>query len=415
MYTFPCVDTVFHSAIMYTDNNLRGMGWSDTLTRGAGDSNHCLGNWFATNVVSGIKSFGAQFGYYGYRALYPFEEVLRETASVGNPVHLVFGSNKGSLIEHHLEWTLELIDGTPDASLTVVVYSNAEFHPKTVHVKRSDDSQVAVVGSANLTEAGMGLNVEAGLEVDTQSGDDAGVLNDIETAIQRWATVNDSCVFHISSKADITALKAAGLIGVSQPSPPRPGTGGSSGGGTSGIGSRTRLWIPGSRPPSTPGGAPKKKVAKKAAKKAPPPPAPAYPTRWFKELRSSDAQQVRPGTNPTGKLRLAQAGHPIDHRRYFRYQLFGTAAWNTIVRAGNDIDVADIEFDVIVRGRSLGKMTLTVDHAPHREAGQNNVPSVLAWGPLNRILTRTSHVGDWVVIDRDASGEFKLTIQSTRP
>ena len=121
------------------------------------------------------------------------------------------------------------------------------------------------------------------------------------------------------------------------------------------------------------------------------------------------------GTAPTGKLRLSQSRHAIDHRRYFRYQLFGAAHWDTTVRRGKTYDVANIEFDVKILGKHLGAMTLTVDHAPHREANQGNVPTVLAWGQLNRVMLRTSHVGDWVVIDRDSGGQFKLTIQSHQP
>jgi hypothetical protein len=57
-----------------------------------------------------------------------------------------------------------------------------------------------------------------------------------------------------------------------------------------------------------------------------------------------------------------------------------------------------------------------VDHAWHREADQNNVPTVLAWGTeINGILTSTSHIGDWVVIERDANGNYSLKIQQNRP
>jgi hypothetical protein len=138
--------------------------------------------------------------------------------------------------------------------------------------------------------------------------------------------------------------------------------------------------------------------------------------RWFKQMQSSDAQWVSERTNPTGKLRLSQAGFPIDHRKYFRYQLFDNQVWNSVTRSGNTYNIATIPFDVTVRGKHLGSQPLVIDHAPHREAGQNNVPTVLAWGTvLNRLLTSSSHIGDWVVIERDTSGSFSLTIQQTRP
>ena len=133
-------------------------------------------------------------------------------------------------------------------------------------------------------------------------------------------------------------------------------------------------------------------------------------------MKSSDAQWVREGTNPTGKLRLAQAGHPIDHRRFFRYQLFDNQTWSTVSRGQNNYDVANVQMDVTIRGTSHGNQTLTVDHAPHREAEQNNVPTVLAWGTtINKVLTSTSHIDDWVIIERDTAGKFKLTIQQQKP
>jgi hypothetical protein len=133
-------------------------------------------------------------------------------------------------------------------------------------------------------------------------------------------------------------------------------------------------------------------------------------------MKSSDAQWVKQGTNPTGKLRLAQAKYPIDQRRYFRYQLFGNEAWTSEMRDENNYDVAEIEFDVTIRDEQLGKLILTVDHAMHREAEQNNVPTVLAWGSkINLILTSKSHIDDWVLIERGKDGSFKLTIQEEKP
>ena len=62
--------------------------------------------------------------------------------------------------------------------------------------------------------------------------------------------------------------------------------------------------------------APVKKAA--PAKKAAPGEAAVVQKRWFKQLSDSDSQQVRPGSNPTGALRLNRAHHDIDWRTYFR-------------------------------------------------------------------------------------------------
>ena len=46
--------------------------------------------------------------------------------------------------------------------------------------------------------------------------------------------------------------------------------------------------------------------------------------RWWKALSASDAQHPpRPTSAVTGNLRLSKAGHPIDHKTYFRRDFFG--------------------------------------------------------------------------------------------
>lgn len=401
------------------------------LDSGASDSPCALGNWIETNFTTEVVGFRCQFGYYGYRALYPFEELVRGLVEASRPVHLVLGSNKAALIQSHLEWTLELVQGSANSSLTVIAFGNAEFHPKTIHFERQDGSSAAVVGSANLTEAGLGLNVEAGISLDTREGDDPKILKEIAQAIDRWRSLATVGVFPIGELDDIQALKDAEIIDEPQPAAPRPG-GGTARNGDSGprVGKRQRLWTPNKRPPAPgrpaappvmPGGQSQAGATASTSSSSPsnpgPPVTPSVSAmRWCKQMKSSDAQWVSQGTNPTGKLRLAQAGFPIDHRRYFRYQLFGSQMWSSTSRSGKTYDVAPVPFDVTVRGNHLGTINLVIDHAPHREADQNNVPTVLAWGTiLNRTLTGSSHVNDWVIIERDTSGNFKLTIQSGKP
>src|SRR5690606_7047326 len=106
------------------------------------------------------------------------------------------------------------------------------------------------------------------------------------------------------------------------------------------------------------------------------PVAPAGVLSWTKRLSPSDAQQVGSGTNPTGKLRLAKADNPIDHKTWFRETFFEDENWTTQMRNGRPYEVASVDFDISIGGSSIGTRTLIVDHAPHRVASQNNVPTV---------------------------------------
>jgi len=115
-----------------------------------------------------------------------------------------------------------------NAALGVMKYSNAFFHPKTYHLRRADGSQAAYVGSANLTPQGLALHVEAGILLDTRTGDSDTVLNDIAAAVDAWFT-NTPAGFHlVDDRAVIDQLAAEEVLLLTPPPrPPRSSTGGS--------------------------------------------------------------------------------------------------------------------------------------------------------------------------------------------
>jgi hypothetical protein len=135
---------------------------------------------------------------------------------------------------------------------------------------------------------------------------------------------------------------------------------------------------------------------------------------WSKTLSRADAQQPEDPTktNITGVLRLAKAGNPIDWRTFFRQDLFGPASWApSRDRQGNLIETASVPFHVTIGGASRGVIPLRVDHAPHREAGQYNVPTILHWGdalgPFLRSTPMHGHVVTWSSL---SNGDYELTI-----
>jgi len=395
------------------------------LDTGSGGPQHYLGHWLDENVTLTLRGFRCQFGYFRYRAIAPFADTLRARAQAGDPVHLVLGSNGGSLIAEDVQCALRIIDGEA-ARLTIVAFSGAEFHPKVVHITRVDGSVAALVGSSNLTENGLGTNVEASVVLDSREGDAPGTFGEIAGAIDRWHGLSADGVFHVETDADVQGLVDAGIINLPQLLKPPMSRPRAHGRRRTALGRRVRAWTAHGRfaRPALPAviAPPPARIAPVAAPAHVPTvavPAGAgtvIAAQWCKELRSSDAQQVRPGTNPTGKLRLTESRFPIDHRTWFRNGLFGPATWVSEIVHGQGYEVATITFETKVRGRSWGPRVLTVDHAPHRVAGQGNVPTVLSWGrDLGRELQRVNHVGSWVVITRDVNGRFALTIQRSHP
>src|SRR5690606_17123566 len=124
--------------------------------------------------------------------------------------------NGGETGEPDIEALVNLV-GNPrtNAKIGVVSFSAGLFHPKVYHFTRQDGSQAAYVGSANLTTPGIsGMNIEAGLLLDSSAGDPANVLTDVAAAIDAWFNGTRPGLSTVSSLADLAPLVAAGILGV---------------------------------------------------------------------------------------------------------------------------------------------------------------------------------------------------------
>ena len=377
------------------------------LDTGGGDRAHCIGSWMEKAFADGIREFRTQVGYYRFSAIEPFETVLRGKAKAGAAVHFVVGANRGALSSTDLERTLSIVEGTQNGSLVVVSYSNALFHPKCIHIKTDSGTVLAIVGSGNMTEGGMGKNIEASVVLDEKDGE---VIEQIELAIDKWRNIEADGVFLIQSVEDIRQLATDHIIDIPQAEPtiPRPPRN-----TARRLGILPRLWTPRRKMPR------KRPAPMVVASIIIAPIIPSdgvLPVRWCKKMASADAQWTSGRTNQTGKLRLSQAAWPIDRNIYFRDVFFGLAAWTNTAKKGKPYEFAQVPFEVTVRGNWLGTLVLKVDHALHRVADQDNVPTVLSWGPqIGSILRSSSHIDDWDLIERDVAGAFKLTIQQSRP
>jgi len=170
-------------------------------------------HWLDKNLLPDAKSFRVQSGYFSYAAIKPFAQVLKRVAKNGESVRFVLGSNGGSLIAKDAKGVLEIVKVSPNCSFTVVAFKNAEFHPKCYYIKRSDDSETALVGSGNLTQFGISLNVEAAILLDTCTGDNFAVVQEIKDAIDKWASLNENDgAYQIKTTQDIEDLRQSKII-----------------------------------------------------------------------------------------------------------------------------------------------------------------------------------------------------------
>lgn len=369
------------------------------IDTGSRDPAHALGTWLRSAVLTdtSITELRWQSGYFSQEILPYFAPALRRIRSRGGTVRVLVGSNDGTTRQADVA-ALLAASGPPGPGLKVgvVSFTDGYFHPKTVHLVRGDGSAAAYVGSANLTGAGVALNVEAGIVLDTRDGDDRGVLNAVGAAVDWWFAGRRPGLHPVVTVADLAPLASAGVLDV--PQPPRLRSA-AAGGGPGGRGASLRplLAIPRAAPTPPPGPSPAS-------------PSASTPARWTKKLSASDAQRKGAG-NQRGSITLVKARAPIDPKTYFRRTLFGSAAWTrSRTGTGKPLEVARISFDVTFLGRRLGAMDIEVSYAPNREAAQSNYTSLLHLGPLAPHFAARDMTGRQVTIERRGNGTFALSI-----
>lgn len=349
---------------------------------------------------------------------------LREFRERGGRSALVVGIDEGVATRPGLALALSLFD-----NVTLLHDRGGRtFHPKLYLVEGESTSRL-FVGSSNLTAAGLYFNFEASLQVDFALPEDAehAALADARRYID--ALQNDAAALRVDAAAlDSVAANPRWRIAPTERRTKR--TSETDAIDPNEVDGRTDpsdhpLFAVSSEaetlpPPLSQGarelleelesyadGEAEPGVESEAGTSSPPTLA------WSKRLNSTDAQHPpQAGSNPTGNLRLSKAANPIDHLIWFRRELFGDEDWVSGVDSrGNPLETATAAMDVVVAGSSLGIVDIRVDHAPHREEGQNNVPTILHWGSsLGPILRATDFTGESVTIERFESGAFRLTV-----
>lgn len=386
--------------------------------------------------------------------LYRVEPELRGTAA---STRILVGIDEGGATRQGLVLAVELFD----EAYVVHDRSSRTFHPK-LYLGVGDDRALVFVGSNNVTAGGVFFNYEAGLRIELDLGNvaDRSLLQTLEEWIGRL--VQDEAICLPLDEGMIETLLRTPGVRISDedvvrpqssggPSPPGD-DGDAVGGPVSPFGSSPQrrrsdprpyrgtgsgTFTPSAQsqtPPATsasPGGGAAADSPSPTASSASPPhlgattpgsagmSATSPPTvlkRWTKVMALSDAQHPATG-NPTGVIRLNQARHPINWRTWFRNELFGTATWVSDMDVNaNPIEKTDVPFDVVIDGVQHGTHVMTVDHAPHREANQGNVTTILHLGPVvGHLLRQTNYVNRVLTIERLRDGAYRFVINQVSP
>ncbi len=170
--------------------------------------------WLKDSLTEDVIGIRWQSGYFEAGILGLFESTLKRLAQEERDTIILIGSNEGETLAaavHKLVDALEL--PRQNALLGVVSFSGGIYHPKTVHLQYHNDREAAYVGSANMTARGInGLNVEAGIILDTEDGDPVELLGKISRVTYEWFDGQSEGLFRVDSHDDVDQLQQEGIL-----------------------------------------------------------------------------------------------------------------------------------------------------------------------------------------------------------
>ena len=195
------------------------MRYIDTSSRSPEDA---LGTWLARLQPEATEMLRIQTGYFRAEGLAPLGSLLQHLVAQDLQISCVLGANGGATIARDVDVLIDVV-GAPraNARVAVVSYATGLYHPKVYHATRVDGSQAAYVGSGNLTSSGVaGLNIEAGLVLDSSDGDSLETLERIAAAVDTWFDGSAEAARLVRTHEDVAELVSAGILSVSAPRPP---------------------------------------------------------------------------------------------------------------------------------------------------------------------------------------------------
>ena len=196
--------------------------------------------WLREALTPDVVGIRWQSGYFEAGVLGSLASTLGRLAAEDLDAMVLIGSNDCETGVSAIRKLVDLLR-LPRAGgkLGIVSYANGSYHPKTVHICYRDGREVAYVGSANLTSRGInGLNVEAGIVLDTGEGDAAEVLTAIKEAVADWFEWRPEGLYVVDGHEDIDDLEWRGIL--KEASVPGSSVVGSGAAGVSGLARRLR-------------------------------------------------------------------------------------------------------------------------------------------------------------------------------
>ncbi|GGJ79674.1 phospholipase D-like domain-containing protein [Deinococcus aquiradiocola] len=340
------------------------------------------------------------------------ESELKDLKTKKIASRIILGIDEGGATIEGIDMAIQLFE-------ECYIYHNKSrgtFHPKVYRFESNTSS--IMIGSSNLTFGGLSYNYESNVILEAHDVDFAFMSSEIDGYI---ATImsDTSCLFKIDN-GNKSAIYSNPIYKVkSEKRPPIGGVSVGRSGLKPSVFGRSILPL-----------APVQRVRKavksiKKIKKLRPsingkPSLPLSPStvirRWVKKLNTTDSQQVNPGSNPTGNLRLSKAQNNITSQTYFRGIFFSSLVWTSAPVTSlvmTHKEIASLDAYVYFDGIYYGIFQIEISHSTSRIASQANIASVLHWRRLLPILTSSNYKGGYVSIELNASGEYIIRVDKS--
>lgn len=299
------------------------------------------------------------------------------------------------------------------------------FHPKFYLVQGNLEARL-MIGSANLTLGGLNNNIEASvvLDIDLSDGVEKSFVDDLVALMTGLPGEYPSHVTQVRKLKELEDLLASGLIIDENQLPPvTPRT--LAPNANADTIPRMPLKVKPVKPKLTKsllGGLPKAIKAKAA-------PVAAvrtatinlgadYELVWeSKELTRRDLSipDDEKKTHKTGSINLdkGRLSPEIDHRHYFRDEVFNHLEWTQSARTDTVVD-ATARFELVLKGVSVGEYSLEIHHTTSTDTRmyeQRNAMTRLSWGFMHAKVGRPDLIDRTLKLYRNRTDATKFLIE----
>lgn len=294
------------------------------------------------------------------------------------------------------------------------------FHPK-LYMASSEKEARLVIGSANFTVGGLNNNIEAGmaLDLDRTNADDEGLRKSIADEFAGLPKKHPDHFIKITKVSQLTDLKKEGrLLDETEVEPPKPITSSTKPTGDK-LKRITLLVKPVIKTPVTKKGAakpkPKPTLVEVDGVTITPTPGASFELVWeSKELTERDLSIPKnANTHAAGSINLDKGQLPaeIDHRDFFRDEVFPSLTWNSATKTTEE---AYAKFQLVVKGVDHGEFKLRVAHSTDKTSAsylQRNAMTRLSWGTAKQYVARDEYIGRIMSLYRDANDPTRFLIE----